>query len=276
MEILLPFSESESILWLKFLVLSHLAFKNGRCLNHYHVIGSSKVHTNDERRDSYSLDTSFVPSSATSALLTGWLLGEKPKNLNWSSARFLPIFSSYGMFTVRATHQVFLKACFKILLSRTVHCFFFFGWWTFCHFTEEDWLISVHPDQQTQNTLKVSSWSLYPGRRQKKKRASLLLTYLRCKFDPGTSSWLSLFHITFSASSLQGIYKRYERREHPVTFFHCQRCRKKTKWVFIVLPSCTVTIKVHILYHHQLLKTDQKWTLQNTNKEKHLNIAIQI
>lgn len=119
--------------------------------------------------------------------------------------------------------------------------------------------------------LKLVSW-----KKTKKKRASLLLTYLRCKFDPGTSSWLRLFHITFSASSLQGIYKRYERREHPVTFFHCQRCRKKTKWVFIVLPSCTVTIKVHILYHHQLLKTDQKWTLQNTNKEKHLNIAIQI
>lgn len=270
----MPFSEFGSILWLKLLVLSHLAFKYGRCLNHYHVIGSSKVHTNDERGDSYSLDTSFVPSSATSALLTGWLLGRKPKNLNWSSARFLPIFSSSGISTVRATHQVFLKACFKILLTRTVHCFFFFCLMNFLSFywgrlTSFCTPRSTNSKHTQSEQLKLISW-----KKRKKKSLSIFNIFKMQIWPRYFHMAKTVLHYILSLLSSGCIQKIWKKRAS--SLFHCQRCRKKTTWVFIVLPSCTVTIKVHILYHHQLLKTDQKWTLQNTNKEKHLNIAIQI
>lgn len=131
------FLEFQSILWLSFLSLSHLASKKQwKKPHHNHVIGSSEVCTKDKRgtRGAHcSLATSFGPSSATLALLKNWSMGQETKNFNCNSVWFVPILSWISTVVMRAPYQVFLGVCFKILLSWTAHSFF--ARWTFYHFT---------------------------------------------------------------------------------------------------------------------------------------------
>lgn len=90
-----------------------------------HTISMSLVplrHKDKRRCRAYcSLANSFGPSSVTLALLTGWSMGQEAENLKCTSIWFLPIFSCPGISTVvmRAPYQVFLRVCFKILLSWT-------------------------------------------------------------------------------------------------------------------------------------------------------------
>lgn len=127
-------------------------------LPHYWLLqGTYKGWERRQLQSSYFICPFLSNISTTHRLVTG-----SKNNLNWSSARFLPIFSSSGISTVRATYQVFIKACFKILISRTVHCFFFclmnflsFYWGRLTSFCTSRSANSKHTQSEQ---LKLISW----------------------------------------------------------------------------------------------------------------------